>query len=54
MMQWVKGYLASNSLVSAPYARMRIDLTRYSKGTYTVEIGDRNGARLAVCRVVTQ
>jgi hypothetical protein len=33
---------------------MEVDMRGYGKGLYTVEIGDLNGARLTVCRVVIQ
>ena len=38
--------------VVAPYARMDLDLTRYGKGVFWVEIGDLNGKRIIVCRAV--
>lgn len=40
--------------IGRPYDRMDVDMRAFSKGTYTVEIGDLNGSRLAVCRVVIQ
>ncbi len=40
--------------VGRPYDRMEVDMRNESKGVYTVEIGDRNGSRLAICRVVIQ
>lgn len=42
-----------NSIV-APYARMDVDLSKFGKGIYWVELGDLNGNRLAVGRVVIQ
>ena len=38
--------------IIAPYARMDIDLTRYGKGVFWVELGDLNGKRIIVCRAV--
>lgn len=40
--------------VGAPYQRMHVDMRRYGKGLYWVEVGDRNGNRLTMCRVVIQ
>jgi hypothetical protein len=37
-----------------PYDRIDIDMRGKGKGVYWVEIGDRNGDRLAICRVVIQ
>jgi len=39
---------------TAPYSRMDVDLTKYGKGVYWIELGDRNGNRLAVGRVIVQ
>jgi hypothetical protein len=33
---------------------MDVDMRAYGKGLYWVEIGDRNGNRLTMCRVVIQ
>ena len=38
--------------ITAPYARMDVDLTRFGKGVFWCEIGDRNGNRIIVCRAV--
>jgi subtilisin-like proprotein convertase family protein len=38
--------------ITAPYARMDIDLTPFGKGVFWVELGDRNGNRIVVCRAV--
>jgi photosystem II stability/assembly factor-like uncharacterized protein/subtilisin-like proprotein convertase family protein len=35
--------------INGVYDRMPVDLRRYSKGVYTIEIGDLNGNRLTVC-----
>jgi hypothetical protein len=43
-----------NYAVGRPYDRMDVDMRAYGKGLYWVEIGDRNGNRLAMCRVVIQ
>ena len=40
--------------ITVPYARMDLDLRPYGKGVYWVEIGDRNGARIAMCRAVIE
>jgi hypothetical protein len=40
--------------IGRPYDRMDVDMRAYGKGLYWVEIGDRNGNRLAMCRVVIQ
>jgi len=40
--------------ITAPYARMDLDLRPYGHGVYWVEIGDRNGSRIAVCRAVVE
>ncbi|HMX38439.1 MAG TPA: T9SS type A sorting domain-containing protein, partial [Ferruginibacter sp.] len=40
--------------VGRPYDRMDVDLRRNGKGLYWVEIGDMNGNRLAMCRVIVQ
>jgi hypothetical protein len=40
--------------VGRPYDRMDVDMRAYGKGLYWVEIGDRNGNRLTMCRVVIQ
>ena len=38
--------------ITAPYARMDIDLTSFGKGIFWVELGDQNGSRIVVCRAV--
>jgi hypothetical protein len=40
--------------VGRPYDRMDVDMRAYGKGMYWVEIGDRNGNRLTMCRVIIQ
>jgi len=40
--------------IGAPYQRMHVDLRRSGKGLYWVEVGDANGNRLTMCRVVVQ
>ncbi len=40
--------------IGRPYDRMDVDMRAYGKGLYWVEIGDLNGNRLTVCRVVIQ
>ncbi|MBL0182826.1 MAG: T9SS type A sorting domain-containing protein [Chitinophagaceae bacterium] len=40
--------------VGAPYQRMHVDMRKNGKGLYWVEVGDRNGNRLTMCRVVIQ
>jgi hypothetical protein len=40
--------------ITAPYARMDVDLRAYGKGIYWIELGDLNGNRLAVGRAVVQ
>jgi hypothetical protein len=40
--------------VGRPYDRMDVDMRAYGKGLYWVEIGDLNGNRLTMCRVVIQ
>jgi subtilisin-like proprotein convertase family protein len=37
---------------TAPYSRMDVDLRKYSKGVYWIEVVDGNGERLAVGRAV--
>jgi subtilisin-like proprotein convertase family protein len=41
-------------VVGRPYDRMDVDMRAYGKGLYWVEIGDLNGSRLSMCRVVIQ
>jgi hypothetical protein len=41
-------------VVGRPYDRMDVDMRAYGKGLYWVEIGDMNGSRLSMCRVVIQ
>jgi hypothetical protein len=40
--------------IGMPYGRMDVDMRAYGKGLYWVEIGDLNGNRLTMCRVVIQ
>jgi Secretion system C-terminal sorting domain len=40
--------------VTAPYARMDVDLRAMGHGVYWVEIGDLNGNRISICRAVVQ
>jgi hypothetical protein len=40
--------------IGRPYDRMDVDMRAYGKGLYWVEIGDANGSRIAMCRVVIQ
>ncbi len=40
--------------IGRPYDRMDVDMRAYGKGIYWVEIGDANGNRLTMCRVVIQ
>ncbi len=40
--------------IGRPYDRMDVDLRKYGKGLYWVEIGDVNGNRLTMCRVAIQ
>jgi hypothetical protein len=40
--------------IGRPYDRMDVDMRAYGKGLYWVEIGDRNGNRITMCRVVIQ
>ncbi|MBK7559737.1 MAG: T9SS type A sorting domain-containing protein [Chitinophagaceae bacterium] len=40
--------------IGRPYDRMDVDMRAYGKGMYWVEIGDLNGNRLSMCRVVIQ
>ena len=46
--------LTQDFTVSAPYQRMDVDMRANGKGLYWVEIVDRNGNRLSMCRVVVQ
>jgi subtilisin-like proprotein convertase family protein len=46
--------LTQNYTIGRPYDRMDVDLRKNGKGLYWVEIGDRNGNRLTMCRVVIQ
>jgi subtilisin-like proprotein convertase family protein len=46
--------LVQQNSITAPYARMDVDMSKFSKGIYWVELGDMNGNRLAVGRVVIQ
>ena len=40
--------------IGRPYDRMDVDMRAYGKGLYWVEIGDANGSRITMCRVVIQ
>ena len=40
--------------IGRPYDKMEVDMRKYGKGLYWVEIGDRNGNRITMCRVVIQ
>jgi subtilisin-like proprotein convertase family protein len=40
--------------IGRPYDRMDVDMRGKGKGIYWVEIGDRNGNRLTMCRVAIQ
>ena len=46
--------LIKNFNVATPYAPMDVDLRAQSKGLYWVEISDKDGKRLSMCRVVVQ
>lgn len=46
--------LTQRYTIGAPYQRMHVDLRAYGKGLYWVEVGDANGNRLTMCRVVVQ
>jgi len=46
--------MVQNFTNTAPYSRMDLDLTKYGKGIYWIELGDRNGNRLAVGRAIVQ
>jgi len=46
--------LVQQNSITAPYARMDVDMSKFGKGIYWVELGDQNGNRLAVGRVVIQ
>jgi Secretion system C-terminal sorting domain len=41
-------------IIGRPYDRMDVDMRAYGKGLYWVEIGDLNGSRITMCRVVIQ
>ena len=40
--------------IGRPYDRMDVDMRRNGKGLYWVEIGDMNGNRITMCRIVIQ
>ena len=40
--------------IGRPYDRMDVDMRKYGKGLYWVEIGDMNGNRITMCRIVIQ
>ncbi len=46
--------LSQNYTVGRPYDRMDVDLRKFGKGLYWVEIVDVNGNRITMCRVVVQ
>jgi hypothetical protein len=46
--------LSQNYTIGRPYDRMDVDMRAKGKGLYWVEIVDRNGNRLTMCRVVIQ
>ncbi|MFZ1307223.1 MAG: T9SS type A sorting domain-containing protein, partial [Ferruginibacter sp.] len=46
--------LSQNYTIGRPYDRMDVDMRGFGKGLYWVEIGDLNGNRLTMCRVVIQ
>ncbi|HRI25253.1 MAG TPA: T9SS type A sorting domain-containing protein, partial [Ferruginibacter sp.] len=46
--------LTQKYTIGRPYDRMDVDLRKSGKGLYWVEIGDLNGNRLTMCRVVIQ
>jgi subtilisin-like proprotein convertase family protein len=44
--------LTQTFTITAPYARMDLNLTPFGKGVFWVELGDRNGSRIVMCRAV--
>ncbi len=46
--------LTQKYTIGRPYDRMDVDLRKHGKGLYWVEVGDGNGNRLTMCRVVIQ
>jgi predicted secreted protein len=46
--------LTQRYAIGRPYDRMDVDMRAYGKGLYWVEIGDKNGSRLTMCRVAIQ
>jgi subtilisin-like proprotein convertase family protein len=46
--------LSQNYTIGRPYDRMDVDMRAKGKGLYWVEVVDRNGNRLTMCRVVIQ
>ena len=46
--------MTQNYTVGRPYDRMDVDMRRFGKGLYWVEIVDRNGNRITMCRVAIQ
>jgi len=46
--------MSQNYTIGRPYDRMDVDLRAKGKGLYWVEVVDRNGNRLTMCRVVIQ
>ncbi len=46
--------LVQSYTIGRPYDRMDVDLRKFGKGLYWVEIVDANGNRMTMCRVVIQ
>ncbi len=46
--------LTQSYIIGRPYDRMDVDLRKFGKGLYWVEIMDVNGVRITMCRVVIQ
>lgn len=46
--------LSQSYTIGRPYDRMDVDLRKNGKGLYWVEVGDVNGNRLTMCRIVVQ
>ena len=46
--------LSQSYTIGRPYDRMDVDMRRFGKGLYWVEIVDRNGNRLTMCRVIIE
>ena len=45
---------SQNYSIGQPYDRMDVDMRKYGKGLYWVEVSDMNGNRLTMCRIVIQ